>query len=159
MSYSAIAAVTADVTFGYATWANAVREQLLGLGQLQYLGPLNQSRGYRRLGTDYELPDDYGVVPINWDRLGTGWNIFALFELIVDEAGSPAETGQVEVVNMSGLVQVVEMTVPVEASDWTFQSALVIPSSTGIKYYGARVKGSDASVGVGMFGGIYRAMP
>ena len=159
MSYTAIAAVTADVTVGKASWGNAVRQQLLGLGQGIYLGPLNTARGYRALSTSYVLPDDYGRVRIDWDRLGSGWSVFALFELIVDPAGSPAETGQVEIVDLSGPTQVVEMAADVEAEDWTVQTALVIPSTTGIKYYSARVKGSDAAVGVGIVGGVYLACP
>ena len=158
MSYTAISAVVADVTVGKASWGNAVREQLLGLGQGIYLGPLHTSRGYRALSTSYVLPDDYGRVRVNWDRLGTGWSLFALFEVIVD-AVSPNETVRVEIVDLSGPTQVVEMAAAVEAETWTLQSALVVPATTGTKYYSARIKGSDAAVGVGMVGGIYLACP
>lgn len=157
MSYTAISAVSAGNPVK-ASYGNAVRQQLLGLGQGIYLGPLNLDRGYRATSTSYVLPDNYGRVRIDWDRLGSGWSVFALFELIVDPV-SPAEEGQVEIVNLSGPTQVVEMASAVEASDWTLQTALVIPASTGIKYYSGRVKGSDASVGVGMVGGIYLACP
>lgn len=157
MSYTAISAVSAGNPVK-ASYGNAVRQQLLGLGQGIYLGPLNLDRGYRALDTSYVLPTNYGRVRIDWDRLGTGWSVFALFELIVDPV-SPEEEGQVEIVNLADLSQVVEMSASATASDWTIQTALVIPSSTGIKYYTARVKGSDASVGVGMVGGIYLACP
>ena len=157
MSYTALAAITAGTPVK-ASQGNAIRQQLLGLGSGIYLGPLNVSRAYRALSTSYVLPDDYGRVRIDWDRLGSGWSVFALFELIVDST-SPAEDARVEIVNLSGPTQVVEMAAAVEASDWTVQTALVVPASTGIKYYSARVKGSDASVGVGMVGGIYLACP
>lgn len=158
MSYTAISAPVAGNPVK-ASFGAAVREQLLGLGQGIYLGPLNLDRGYRALSTSYVLPSDYGRVRIDWDRLGTGWSVFALFELIVDVSGSPAETGQVEIVDLSGPTQVVEMASAAAAATWTVQTALVIPSSTGIKYYSARVKGSDATVGVGVVGGIYLAAP
>ena len=140
----------------YAFWAEPRAAVDALLWDRFYLGPLNVSRGYRALSTSYVLPDDYGRVRIDWDRLGSGWSVFALIEVITDNASG---TVRVEIIDLADDSQEVEMSATANPTTWTVQTALVIPQLTGIKYYGARVKGGDAAIGVGVVGGIYLAAP
>lgn len=157
MAYTAVDPVVAGDPVE-AIWGNRVRDQILGLGSGIPLGVLHLDRGYRRLGTSYALPDNYGVVRIDHDKVGTGWALFALVEVITDDGGG---TVSVEIVDMAGPTQVVEMAAPANPTTWTFQAALEIPTVavTGVKYYAARVKGDDAAIGVSFVGGIYLAVP
>lgn len=156
MSFTALPVVSPGQPLKATSWGNVVRAQLLGLGSGEFLGPLNLSRSYRALSTAYVLPDDYGRMRVDWDKVGSGWLVFALFEVITDNASG---TVRVEIVDLAGPTQVVEMAATANPTTWTLQGSLAIPVSTGVKYYTARVKGGDAAIGVGVVGGGYLAIP
>lgn len=157
MSYTDQGAVVAGDPVE-AIWGNRTRDQILGLGSGLLLGNLNLARGFRTLSTSYVLPDDYGRVRIDHDKVGTGWSLFALFEVITVDA---SDTVRVEIVDLAGPTQVVEMAATANPTTWTLQTALVIPTAavTGVKYYAARLKAGAGTHGVGMVGGIYLAVP